>query len=154
MHHESSGGQTQACTNLHKMRLGCRSTLPSTPKELAAAETVSHAGDSVLPSPDVSEIESLTNPGATGQTAAMNRNTTDNRTGIRKLVRNPVVERAGGAAPQADVSQAQTMNVSRDQKATTTATKQRAGTQVTTNNVESGIGIKLSEQTRCCPLRQ
>ena len=57
-------------------------------------------------------------------------NTTDGQTSTRKLVRNPVVERAGGAAPQPDVSQAKPMDVPLDQKATTTAT----------NNVESSIG--------------
>ena len=57
-------------------------------------------------------------------------NTTDGQTGTRKLVRNPVVERAGGAAPQPDVSQAQPMDVPLDQKATTTAT----------NSVESSLG--------------
>ena len=67
-------------------------------------------------------------------------NTTDGHIGTKKLVRNPVVERAGGAAPQADVSQARPMDVSLDQKAITTDTKQRAETQLTTNNVESGIG--------------
>ena len=50
----------------------------------------------------------------------------NNRTGTRKLVRNPVVERAGGAAPQPDVSQEQPMDVSLDQKATTTATKKNS----------------------------
>ena len=53
-------------------------------KELAEAETASHAVDSILSSPDVREIESLT----------------DDQTSTRKLVRNSVVERAGGAAPQ------------------------------------------------------
>ena len=109
-------------------------------KELAEEETASDAGESALLSPDVREIESFKNPGATGQTAAMEKNTTNNRTGTRKLVQNPVVDRAGGAALQSDVSQAQPMDVSLDQKATTTAAKQRAGTQLTTNNVESGIG--------------
>ena len=106
------------------------------------------------------EIESLKNPGATGRTAAMVKKTTNNRTATRKLVRNPVVERTGGAAPQPDVSQAQTMDVSLNQKATTTATMQRAGT-TATRNVESGIGDlrsvaghQLSEQTQCCQLRQ
>ena len=70
----------------------------------------------------------------------MEKNTTNNRSGTRKLVQNPVVARAGGAALQSDVSQAQPMDVSLDQEATTTAAKQRAGTQLTTNNVESGIG--------------
>ena len=52
------------------------------------------------------------------------------RTGTRKLVRNPVVETAGRAAPQPDVSQAQPMDVPLDQKATTTAV----------NNVANRIG--------------
>ena len=57
----------------------------------------------------------------------------------RKLVRNPVGERAGGAAPQPDVSQARPMDVSLDQKATTTDTKERTATQLTSGNVEIGI---------------
>ena len=51
-----------------------------------------------------------------------------------------IVERDGGASCQLDENQLQLMDVSLDQKATTTATKQRAGTQLTTNNVGSGIG--------------
>ena len=67
-------------------------------------------------------------------------NTTGGQTSTRKLVRNPVIERAGGAAPQPDVSQARPTDVSLDQKALTIDTKQRAVTQLTSNNVESGIG--------------
>ena len=93
----------------------------------------------MLSSPDVREIESLKSSGATRQTAAMDK--TNDRTGTRKLVRNPVVERAGSVAPQPDVSEAQTMDVSLNQRATTTATKQRAGTQLTTNNVVRSIVI-------------
>ena len=52
-------------------------------------------------------------------------NTTDGQTSTRKFVRNPVFERAGGAAPQPDVSQARLMDVSLDQKAITTDTMQR-----------------------------
>ena len=48
--------------------------------------------------------------------------TTDGQTNTSKLVRNTVVERAGGAAPQLDVSQARPMDVSLDQKALTTDT--------------------------------
>ena len=57
-------------------------------------------------------------------------NTTDGQTGTRTLLRNPVVERAGGAAPRPDVSHARPVDVSLDQKATTIAT----------NSVESGFG--------------
>ena len=46
----------------------------------------------------------------------------------------PVVERAGGAALQLDVSQARPVYVSLDQKAITTDTKQRAVTQLIANN--------------------
>ena len=46
----------------------------------------------------------------------MEVNSRDDQTRTRKLVRNPVVQRAGGAAPQPDVSQAQPMDVSLDQK--------------------------------------
>ena len=51
-----------------------------------------------------------------------------------------LLKRAGGAAPQPDVSQARPMDVSLDQKALTTDTKQRAVTQLTSNNVGSVIG--------------
>ena len=44
------------------------------------------------------------------------------------------------------MSQAQPMDVSLDQQAITTATKQRAVTQLTTNNVDSGIG----DFEECC----
>ena len=54
---------------------------------------------------------------AGGQPAAMEVNT------------DPVVEKAGGAAPQPDVSQAQPMEVSREQRGTTGATKRAAETQ-------------------------
>ena len=67
-------------------------------------------------------------------------NTTDGQTSRRKLVRIPVVEKAGGAVPQPDVSEARLMDVSLDQKAITTDTKQRAITKLTTNNDESRIG--------------
>ena len=59
---------------------------------------------------------------AGGQPAAMEANTdgkrdvrgntTDGQTSIRKLVRIPVVEKAGGAVPQPDVSEARLMDVS------------------------------------------
>ena len=75
------------------------------------------------------EIESLKNPGTTGQIAAREEVNTAQ-----------IVERDGGASCQLDQHQLQSMKVSLDPKATTTATKQRAGTQLTTNNVESGIG--------------
>ena len=78
-------------------------------------------------------------------------NTTDGQTSTRKLVRNPVVERAGEAAPQPNVSQAQPMDVPLDQKAKTVAT----------NNVESGIGDLRSaaghqaeQADSMCQLRQ
>ena len=64
----------------------------------------------------------------------------DGQTSTRKFVRNPVVERAGGAALHPDVSQARPMDVSLDQKAITTDTMQRTGTQLISNNVGSGIG--------------
>ena len=72
---------------------------------------------------------------AAGQPAAMEANTdgqrdvrgntTDGQTSTRKLVWNAVVVRAGGAAPQPDVSQARPMDVSLGQKAITD-TKERA----------------------------
>ena len=48
------------------------------------------------------------------------------------------------ASARRESSQVQPMDVSLDQKATATATKQRAGTQLTTNNVESGFGVLRS----------
>ena len=76
---------------------------------------------------------------AGGQPAAMEANT------------DPVVEKAGGAAPQPDVSQAQPLEVSREQCGTTGATKRAAETQLTPNSVEGYIGasmdIKMYKQT-------
>ena len=97
-------------------------------KEFAEAEAASHAVDSILSSPDVREIESFKSTGATRQTVAMEVNT------------DQIDERDGGASWQRDEHQLPTMDVTLDQKATTTATKQRARTQLTTNNVESGTG--------------
>ena len=77
-------------------------------KELAEAETASHAADSVLSS-----------PGATGQNVT-----------TEEVNADQIVERDGGASCQLDATQ----------NATTTATKQRAVTQLTTNSVEGGIG--------------
>ena len=87
---------------------------------------------------------------AGGQPAKMEMNTdvkgdiggnaTNDQTGTKKLVRNPAVERDGGASCQLDSHQLQPMDVSLDRKVTTTSTKQKAGTQWTTNNVESCFG--------------
>ena len=49
-------------------------------------------------------------------------------------------ERNGGASCQLDEKQLPATNVSLDQKTTTTATKQRSVTQLSTNNVDSGVG--------------
>ena len=108
-------------------------------KEFAEAEVANRTVDAVPIDPNVRVSESVEPAAAArGQPAAMEVNTDGQRdvrgntgqTSTRKLVRNPVVERAGGAAPQLDVSQAQPMDVPLDQKATTIAI----------NNVESGIG--------------
>ena len=93
------------------------------PQELAEAETASHVGDNILSSPDVREIESLKSTEATGQTVAIEVNT------------DQTDERDGGASWQRDENQLPTMDVTLDQKATSTATQQRAGTQLTTHNV-------------------
>ena len=53
---------------------------------------------------------------------------------------DPVVERAGGAAPHPDVSEAQPMEVSLEQRVTTGATKRAAETQLTPNSVDGHIG--------------
>ena len=86
----------------------------------------------------------------------MVENTTNEQAGTRKLLRNPVVERDGGALCQLNENQWQTMDVSLNQNDTTTATKQRTETQLTTNSVESCMlwDIKLNEQMCCCQLRQ
>ena len=55
-------------------------------------------------------------------------------------MRNPVVERDGEASDQLDENQVQPTDVSLNQNATATATKQRAGTQWTTSNVENCTG--------------
>ena len=110
-------------------------------EEFAEAEVANRTVDAVPIDPNVRVSEPVEPVAAAGgQPAAMEvntygqtdvrGNTADGQTSTRKFVRNPVVDRAGGAAPQLDVSQAQPMDVPLDQKATTTATK----------NVESGIG--------------
>ena len=86
-------------------------------KELAEAETASHAADSIPSGPDVMEIESLKSTGATGQSFAMEEVNT-----------GQIVEREAETSGHLD------------QNATTITTKQSAGTQLTTNNVEVGIG--------------
>ena len=91
------------------------------------AEVANRAVEAVPidPSVRVSEpVEPAATAAAGGQPAAMEVNT------------DPVVERAGGAAPQPDVSQAQPMEVSREHRATTGATKRAPETQLTPNSVE------------------
>ena len=83
-------------------------------KELAEAETAGHAADSILSS-----------PGAKRQTVA-----------TEEVNTAQIVERDGGASCQLDENQLPTMDGSLDQKTTTIATKQRAVTQLSTNNVE------------------
>ena len=74
-----------------------------------------------------------------------------------------IVERDGGASRQLDENQLHPMDVSRDQNATTTATKQKEGTQLTTKDVESGsVGWRsaaghqaeradsMLPRTKCC----
>ena len=69
-------------------------------KELAEAETASHAADSILSSPDMREIESLKSTGAAGQTVATEEVHTDQ-----------IVERDSGVSCQLDENQLQTMDV-------------------------------------------
>ena len=97
--------------------------MPSTTKELAEAETANRAVDSIQSGPVVREIESLKITEATGRTVAMDEANTDQ-----------VVERADGASRQLD----------ENQNVTTGATKQRAGTQLTPNNVEGCVGCLRS----------
>ena len=76
-------------------------------KELAEADTASHAADSILSSPDVRGIESLRSTRAIGQIVAMEEVNTDQ-----------IVERDGGASCQLDVDQLQPMVLSLNQNAT------------------------------------
>ena len=80
-------------------------------KESAEAEVACRTVDAVPNDPNVSVSEPVEPTAAAGgQVAAMEvntggqrdvrGNTTDGQTSIRKFVRNPVVERAGGAVPQ------------------------------------------------------
>ena len=107
--------------------------------ELAETETASHAADGIQSS-----------PGATGQTALRWRKVNTDQTSVRKLVRNPVFERAGGTAPQPDVNQLQWMCrwINRPHQLLQTTLKAVL--------VVGGalLDIKMSEQTRCCQLRQ
>ena len=98
-------------------------------KELAEAEITSRAADSVASGPDVREIGSLEFTEATRRPVEMEGVSTDQ-----------VVERAGGASPQLDEEQVQSIDVSLGQSATTSATKRRAETEFTPNSVEGYIG--------------
>ena len=86
----------------------------------------------------------------------MDKNTTNDQVGTRKLVRNRVVERDGWASCHLDENQWQTMDVSLNQNATTIAAKRRTETQLMAHSVESCLGrdIKLNEQMSCCQLSQ
>ena len=95
----------------------------------AEAEVANRAVDAVPVDPNVRDSAPVEPAAAAGgQPAAMEVST------------DPVVERAGGAAPQPDVSQVQPMEVSLDQRAATGATKRTAETQLTPNTVEGNIG--------------
>ena len=84
----------------------------------AEAEVANRAVDAVPIDPNVRVSEPVEPTAAAGgEPAAMEVNT------------DPVVERAGGAAPQPDVSQAQPMEVSLEQRGTTGATTRAAETQ-------------------------
>ena len=95
--------------------------------EFAETEAACHVADNILSSPGVREMKSLKSAGAIGQTVA----------GVNT---DQIVERDGGASCQLDQNQLQSVKVSLDRDVTTNATMQRVGTQLTTNNVESGIG--------------
>ena len=102
-------------------------------KELAEAEVAKRAVDAVPIDPNGRVSEPLEPAAAAGgQHAAVEVNT------------DPVVERAGGLATQPDVSQAQPMEVSLEQRASTGSTKRTAETQVTPNSVEGHIGGQRS----------
>ena len=94
----------------------------------AEAEVGNRAADEVPIDPNVRVCEPVDPAAEAGnQPIAMEVNT------------DPVVERAGGTAPQPDVSQAQPMEVSLEQRVTTGATKLTAETQLTPNSVEGYI---------------
>ena len=133
-------GRTPLCT---RCSLGtgshssdCRARFESIwTKELAEAEVPTRAQevdnravDEVPIDPNV-RVSEPAGPAAAagGQPAAMEVST------------DPLCERAGGAARQPDVSQAQPMEVSLEQRVTTGA-KRTAETQLTPNNVEDYIG--------------
>ena len=65
---------------------------------------------------------------------------TEQPASMEEVNTNQVVERGGGASRQLDENQLQFMDAKRDRNATTIATKQRADTQLTPNNVEGCIG--------------
>ena len=97
----------------------------------AEAEVAKRAVDAVPIDPNGRVSEPLEPAAAAGgQHAAVEVNT------------DPVVERAGGLATQPDVSQAQPMEVSLEQRATTGSTKRTAETQVTPNSVESASSVQ------------
>ena len=130
VHHESSVGQTRCALDTGAHSLECRARFDIVwTKELPEAETASRAADSIPSGPDVRELELLKSTEATGQLVAM-----------EEVITNQVVERDGKVSRQLDENQLEPMDVSLDQNATTVATKQRAGTQLTPNNVEGGIG--------------
>ena len=66
------------------------------------------------------------------------------RTQIQLLIR------LAGAAPQPDMSQAQPMEVSLEQRVTTEATKRTAETQLTPDSIEGCIGVEATLQL--CPV--
>ena len=102
------------------------------------AEVANRAVDAVPLDPNVrvsEPVEPAAADAAGGQPVAMEVKTTNEQTGTRKLVRNPVVERAGEAAPQP-----QPIEVSLEQRVTTGATKRAAETQLTPNSVGGFFG--------------
>ena len=107
----------------------------------AEAEVANRTVDVVPIDPNVRSSEPVEPAAAVGgQPPAMDKNTTNDQAGTRKLVRSPTVEGDGGASCQLDENQWQTVDVSLNQNTTTTATKRRTETQLTTNSVESCVG--------------
>ena len=99
----------------------------------AEAEVAKRAVDAAPSDPNVRVSEPVEPAAAAGgQPVAMEVNT------------DPVVEWAGGAAPRPDVSPAQPMEVSLEQRVTKEARKRAAETQLTRNSVEGYIGCLRS----------
>ena len=94
-------------------------------KELAEADTASHTVDGILSSPGVREIEALKSTRTTGQTAAMDNITSNDRTGYKETCTESSCCKIWRGIMSAGRGSVQTRNVSLDSRTTTTAAKQK-----------------------------